>query len=281
MRVMLAALTCLIVQCNTTVPPVTTTATARASPIAAVPTNETIRAPLRPTPLAGSWLESVTLDDGSEANVSLPLGATSPRPIVVGIHGSGDRPDWSCAEWRNVVDSYAFVVCPRGSAFGGAFAWSTIEQLDRRVVQAVSAVRARYGSYVDRGPAIYAGFSQGANLAPYIVRKHEGLFPLIALDEGGYAPTGGDFGAAFVRAGGKRALLSCSTYNCESDFKPSERTLAKSGLDVRVSKLGAFGHTMDSRATSALHEQWKWLVRDDERWRPWLEGRSRAKGEAD
>jgi predicted esterase len=216
-----------------------------------------------------AWLDTVTLDDGSQANVALPLGATSPRPLVVGVHGSGDRPDWSCAEWANVVDSYAFVVCPHGSAFGGGFAWSTIEQLDKRVISAITAVRAKYGAYVDGGPAIYAGFSQGANLAPYIVRNHADVFPMIALDEGGYAQAY-DFGLTFAHGGGKRALLSCSTFRCETDFTASERTLAKSGVDVRVSKLGAFGHTMNQRATSALHEQWKWLVRDDARWSSWL-----------
>src|SRR5512142_3288779 len=85
-------------------------------------------------PLRGTWMETITLEDGSQASVTLPLGATTPRPIVVGVHGSGDRPEWSCGEWRGVVDSYAFVVCPRGTPSGGAFVWSSTEQLERRVM---------------------------------------------------------------------------------------------------------------------------------------------------
>jgi predicted esterase len=265
------ATTALLLACNTAEPPAVATrpAVVAHAPLVAAPT-----APSKPVglaPLGGNdaLLDTVTLDDGSEAQVALPIGATTARPLVVGVHGSGDRPDWSCAEWRNVVDAYAFVVCPHGSAFGAAFAWSTVEQLDRRVIAAIAAVRAKYGAYVDAGPAIYAGFSQGATLAPYVVRRHAGVFPMIALDEGGYAQAS-DFGATFVRGGGRRALLSCSTFGCENDFSASERTLARSGVDVRVSKLGPFGHTMNGRATSALREQWKWLVRDDDRWKPWL-----------
>jgi predicted esterase len=266
------ALVAFLFACNAIPPPVVATRhTVIQVALATLPTVvtvESVSAGL--APLGGdAWLETVALDDGSEAHVALPLGATTPRPLVIGVHGSSDRPDWSCAEWRNVVDAYAFVVCPHGSPFGAAFAWSTVEQLDKRVIAAISAVRARYGAYVDSGPAIYAGFSQGATLAPYVVRRHADVFPMIALDEGGYAQAS-DFGATFARGGGKRALLSCSTFGCESDFATSQRTLARNGVDVRVSKLGAFGHTMNERATSALREQWKWLVRDDARWTSWL-----------
>jgi len=156
-----------LMACNTPPPPVVGMTQPVAAPVIA-PHNprEAVAHDTGLVPLEGAWLESVTLDDGSGANVALPLGATTPRPIVVGVHGSGDRPDWSCAEWRNVVDAYAFVVCPHGSAFGGAFAWSTVEQLDKRVIAAIAAVRARYGAYVHDGPAIYAGFSKGRRSRP-------------------------------------------------------------------------------------------------------------------
>jgi hypothetical protein len=229
----------------------------------------TAHVPTALSPLGGVWLENVRLDDGSDAFVSVPVGATTARPIVVAIHGAVDRPDWACSEWRGATDGYSFIVCPRGSAYGQSFVWSSIAELERQAVASVAAVRAKYGAYVAAGPAIYASFSQGSQLAPYVVARHADLFPVIALDEGGYASTAGPFGAAFARAGGKRALLACSTYNCENDFAASARSLPASGIDTRVSKLGTFGHTMDGRALTALHEQWKWLVRDDPRWTGW------------
>jgi hypothetical protein len=113
-------------------------------------------------PLRGAWLEKITLEDGSEASVTLPLGATEPRPVVIGIHGSGDRPEWSCGEWRGVVDSYAFVVCPEGTPSGNAFVWQSTEQLEKRVLSALAAAQAKYAPYMMDGPIVLAGFSQGA-----------------------------------------------------------------------------------------------------------------------
>ena len=221
-------------------------------------------------PLRGAWMETVTLDDGTEASVTLPLGATEPRPIVVGVHGSGDRPEWSCGEWRGVVDSYAFVVCPHGTPSGNAFVWKSSDQVEKRVMAALAAARAKYGLYVMDGPAIYAGFSQGAHMAAAVVKRHPDVFTLIALDEGGYWQTGGDFAATFARGGGKRALLMCSTPGCQTNFTQSQQLLQKSGVDVRVADLGPFGHTINNDVIAAIKPQWKWLVRDDPRWAPWL-----------
>src|SRR5450631_3704735 len=118
-------------------------------------------------PLGGVWLENVALDDGSDAFVSVPVGATTARPIIVAIHGAVDRPDWACSEWRGATDGYSFIVCPRGSAYGQAFVWSSVAELERQAVASVAAVRAKYGAYVAAGPAIFASFSQGSQLGPY------------------------------------------------------------------------------------------------------------------
>jgi hypothetical protein len=219
-------------------------------------------------------METVQLDDGSEASVTLPLGATSPRPIVVGVHGAGDRPEWSCGEWRGVVDSYAFVVCPHGTPSGNAFVWSSVEQLEKRVMSALVTARAKYGPYVASGPAVYAGFSQGAFLAPFVVQRHADVFPVMALDEGGYGQTAGSFPTTFAHGGGKRALLMCSTPGCETGFSASEQLLGRAGVDARVAKLGPFGHTVNDQVIAALKVQWRWLVRDDARWADWLSSSS-------
>jgi poly(3-hydroxybutyrate) depolymerase len=214
-------------------------------------------------PLSGTWIENITLDDGSDAFVTPPVGATEARPLVVAIHGAEDHPDWACSEWRTVVDAHAFVVCPHGSPYRTAFVWTSVDQLDKRVMAAISSVRAKYGAYVDPGTVVYAGFSQGATLAPYVVARHASVFPVVALDEGAYA-------SASAAPALKRALLACSTWNCENGFTDGARLLARGGTDVHVAKLGNLGHTMDGRAMAALHQQWKWLVRDDTRWTTWV-----------
>jgi hypothetical protein len=37
----------------------------------------------------------------------LPLAATSPRPLVLGVHGNDDRPEWQCGVWRGIVGARA------------------------------------------------------------------------------------------------------------------------------------------------------------------------------
>ena len=215
-------------------------------------------------------METVALADGSEASVTLPLGATEARPVVLGVHGAGDRPEWSCGEWRAVVDSYAFVVCPHGAPRGGAFVWQSSDQLEKRAMAALAAVREKYAPYVLDGPVVYAGFSQGSYLAPYVIRKHPDVFSMMALDEGGYEQTGGDFPRVFAHGGGRRAVLMCSTPMCEGGFSPSRVLLERAGVDARVQKLGPFGHTVNDTVIAAIQPQMKWLVRDDARWASWV-----------
>ncbi|HEY1532616.1 MAG TPA: hypothetical protein VGF76_01315, partial [Polyangiaceae bacterium] len=66
-------------------------------------------------PLANvSWLEELPLEDGNLAYVMPPIGAREPRPLMVGVHGAGDRADWDCGGWRLGASEYPFVVCPQG-----------------------------------------------------------------------------------------------------------------------------------------------------------------------
>src|SRR5688500_7019775 len=48
------------------------------------------------------------------AVVSLPLGSTRRRPVIVATHGAGDRAEYHCELWRAIVGDRGFVVCPRG-----------------------------------------------------------------------------------------------------------------------------------------------------------------------
>lgn len=65
-------------------------------------------------PLGGEWLVRLPLEGFGDAVVSVPLGATSPRAVVVGVHGRNDRPEWACGEWRGVTDARGFILCPHG-----------------------------------------------------------------------------------------------------------------------------------------------------------------------
>lgn len=70
-------------------------------------------APLEPLSSPSALVELPVPRHGP-AVLSIPLGATSRRPVLVAAHGAGDRPEWQCALWRGIVKDRAFVLCPRG-----------------------------------------------------------------------------------------------------------------------------------------------------------------------
>ena len=156
-------------------------------------------------PLAGEWLVPLGEDLGF---VAPPVGSTEPRPVVVAVHGAGDRPDWSCSEWRAIFGPAPFIVCPRGAPMGRAFVWHSADALRAAIARATSALRDAYPGRVLAAPRVYAGFSQGAALGASIVEGAPSDFAYAVFLEGlgdVEAPT---FTRAFHARGGKRIVLA-------------------------------------------------------------------------
>ena len=226
---------------------------------------------------AESWLIELAVEGFRDARVSVPLGATQARPVVVALHGAGDRPEWACGGWRGVTDGYAFVVCPAGAPGGlpNGFVWGNDAMVEREVNAAVGALRRRFGDHVAAGCALLAGFSQGAiRMAPILARS-SGFCPQAALCEGAYDALDRSFARGFVGSGGRRMLLGCSQPYCAKVFREREAPLSAAGIDVRIVDSGGRTHNLNGEMVSALREAWPWLVRDDERWLPYLAERRR------
>ena len=208
-------------------------------------------------PLQAAWLEWVKLAD-SDVALAPPVGATSPRRLVIGVHGAGDRADWSCGGWRLACQAAELVACPQGSKTGPqTFAWASASSLETRVEDALSAARERYGEYIDQGPMIYAGFSQGATLAEPFLRKNAARFPIAILAEGGYRTVqNASFANAYKMAGGHRIVLVCGTSGCFSNAAGAQRILERAGLEVLVVGDAKAGHNLNDRMQKALQSAW-------------------------
>lgn len=208
-------------------------------------------------PLQASWLERLGSGD-EEVVVTPPLGATVARPLVVGVHGAGDRPEWSCGGWRLGSLANSFVACPHGSkSSADRYAWASAAQLAARVEVAVTQTRARFGAYVDQGPLIYAGFSQGATLAEPLLLEHAARFPIAILAEGGYALTRSpSFARAFREKGGRRLVLVCGTRACFQNARAARKGLEHAGLQVLVVGDEQAGHNLNERMQKALQSAW-------------------------
>jgi predicted esterase len=226
---------------------------------------------------AESWLVELPVEGYREARVSVPLGATEPRPIVVALHGAGDRPEWACGGWRGASDAYSFVVCPAGNPGGapGGFVWGNDAAVELEARAAVEATRRRFGPYVASGCTLLAGFSQGAiRMVPILARRGEWC-PEALLCEGAYDSLDKGFARAFVNAGRRRLLLACSQPYCAKVFGEREATLREAGIDVRTVYSGGRTHNLNGEMVSTLRGAWPWLVRDAEPWAPYVAKRER------
>ena len=207
-----------------------------------------------------------------DAVVSVPTGATGPRPVVLALHGNFDRPEWQCEVWRGVTRARAFVVCPRGiprpDAPRSLDRWTYGKGSDVRaeVEAALSAVRARFDSYVASGPILYTGFSLGAIHGVGIVASDGQRYPRAVLVEGGHDGWTAARAKAYAAAGGQRVLFACGQRACKADAAQARKHLQREGIETDLVYGGEVGHTYDGPVASEIARVWTWLVADDPRW---------------
>jgi hypothetical protein len=215
-------------------------------------------------PLGGERLVRLPLEGFGDAAVSVPLGATSPRDVVVGVHGRNDRPEWACGEWRGVTDARPFILCPHGVPVdappGRGLAFAGAERTRREIDAGLVALRARFGAYVADGPMIYAGFSLGALLGVAIVAEAPARFPIAVLGEGGQEQWTPERVASFAKGGGQRVLFVCSTGACEVQSTRPLAALERAGVQTKLVSAGRIGHLVDDRVVVAARAAWPWVT---------------------
>jgi hypothetical protein len=212
-------------------------------------------------PLRAEWLERVGEGD-TEIVIMPPLGAVAPSRLVIGVHGAGDRPDWACGGWRLGSQVSAFIACPRGTKIGPmTFAWSSSSAIEAGVERALAVARARFGPYLDAGPLVFAGFSQGATLAEPVLRRQAARFPIAILAEGGYQTVQSPaFAKSYRDAGGRRVVLVCGTAGCFRAAASAKPVLERAGLQVLVVGDPRAGHNLNQELQRALQASWAAIV---------------------
>ncbi|HEY6562252.1 MAG TPA: hypothetical protein VI072_33520 [Polyangiaceae bacterium] len=224
-------------------------------------------------PLAADGeLVSLPVAGFRDAVVSLPLGTTTKKPVVLALHGNFDRPEWQCEVWRGIVQNTAFVLCPRGTPRSDAAGLDRWEYGSRKktvaeLEAALLALAERYAAYVDPGPVVFTGFSLGAILGVSIVQSDPKRFARVVLTEGGQRGWSRATAKAFKEGGGERVLFACGQGGCVQNSGPLVTLLEKAGLSARVASGGKAGHTYDGSVARAIAENWSWLIEGDERWR--------------
>lgn len=228
--------------------------------------------------MGGDWIEKLDVGDGGLAYVTPATGAREKRPVVLAIHGAVDDPGLMCGAFRLITDVYPFVVCPAGTPIGAdgpgrKYVWGSTEQIEKRAIEAIEAVEAKYPEHVTKGaPVLYAAFSQGATMATPLLVRNAKRFPRAVLTEGGhhaFEPAG--LAQSYAKAGGERVLFTCSQGGCAGFFEPSRAALERAKIAAKVSFSGAHGHSMPPPVRESVNEALPWLIDGMPGWESYAE----------
>jgi len=210
-----------------------------------------------------------------DAVVSLPIGATSKKPIMIAAHGNYDRPEWQCEVWRSIVHDRAFVLCPRGvrrtdspSPDDIRFTYDGGDAMTREIDAGLAALRARYADFVydeAEDAVVYTGFSLGAISGVAFVLRSPAKYPRLVLTEGSHPQWSPAAVHKFATAGGKRVLFACGQPSCVTMSKSVATVMEKKGLAVKVVHGKGVGHGYDGPVADEIRAVFDWLVEGDPR----------------
>lgn len=216
---------------------------------------------------APSWRVSLDVKGFGAASVAVPLGASTPRPVVVVLHGHGDEAEWQCGSFRGVLGGSFFLLCPAGQVSGGAHAWGSFDDTAAELRAALAALKERFGAHVAKGAIALVGYGEGASIAADLARQEPSFFARVALVNGdptAFSPTASKI---FAERGGKRVLFFCITQGCDDRGAERVMSLRRSGAEAK-SVLREVGPYLDQRFTEALKGDMPWLLEGDSRFAP-------------
>lgn len=192
------------------------------------------------------------------AMVFVPAERGERVPLLIAAHGAGDSAQWQCRIWREIVRERALVLCPAGVPLGpGAEPpsfYRNHHELEREVLEAVSAAQTAFADRLQPGAMVYTGYSQGATMGALMLPKHAALFPLLVMVEGGHSEWNRPIARRFKQNGGKAVLFVCGGRFCSTRAARSARYLTEAGVEARLEHVEGAGHTYDGPIAARVQE---------------------------
>ena len=213
---------------------------------------------------AHSWLIDLDVPGFGKAALAVPLGANAPRPIVIALHGSSDRPEWACAALRSIAGPAPFVLCPRGvartdfSASDARYTFGSVDDTARELRAALAALKQRFGVYVAAGPVVLAGFELGADQVAWIAVQEPAFFARLLLIEPSPTSWPSSRAALFGRTGGQRVLFAFGPTH-RTEFELRAVLTSRGGAEARAVFLGDGPVTLEPPSRRLLIQNWPWF----------------------
>jgi hypothetical protein len=214
---------------------------------------------------AGAWLIDLEVAGFGTAALAVPLGANAPRPIVIALHGSADRPEWACATLRSIAGPVPFVLCPRGvvradfTPSDARYTFGSPDDTAAELRAALAALKERFGVYVAAGPVTFSGFELGADQAAFIAAQEPSFFARLLLIEPSPKSWPSSQAALFGRAGGQRVLFAFGPGH-RDELEQRAVLTRRSGAEARAIFLGDRPVTLEPPSRRLLSQNWGWLT---------------------
>ena len=189
----------------------------------------------------------------------------APLPLIVVIHGRGDRPRVPGGPFEGLSHPVR-VILPRGPlTVGAGFGWLPVVVRDGQtevLSAALSEVGDRLARFVARvreermtvGPTILSGFSQGGMLSVTIAVRHPGLAGAVFPLAGWLPPPLWPAGAPPPGAPPIRAMHARDDERIPFDpTRESYEHLRTLGWDLVLSEYDGVGHTMSPEMDATFH----------------------------
>lgn len=224
-------------------------------------------------PLSSSVWFAMPVNGFAHSLVSVPVGATRSKPVVVAVHGNHDRPEWQCEVWRGIIGDRGFVLCPRGVVLDDSpspsdlrYKFTSAQALEKEIDAGLQALKQQFSDYVADGPAIFVGFSLGAIYGVDVVLNKPEMFSRVVFIEGGERWSS-DSASQFRLGGGQKILFACSQPSCTEAVTPAVQILSSSGVDVASVSSKYAGHSYVGEIKQLYAAKFDWLTEGDDRWR--------------
>ena len=221
---------------------------------------------LKLTPLrADAWLVDLDVPGFGKAVVAVPLGATTPRSIVIALHGPADRPEWACSALRSIAGPAPFVLCPRGiqradfPASDARYTFGTSDATASELRAALKELKRRFGVHVAPGSVIFTGFELGADQVAAITSQEPAFFSRVLLIEPSPSSWPSSQSALFARSGGQRALFAFGPAH-RDELQQKAVLTGRAGAESRALFLGDRPPALDAPTRARLKKEWHWLA---------------------
>jgi predicted esterase len=222
-------------------------------------------------PAATHTRELLEVPGFGSAVISLPSEADRRAPVLMVLHGAGDRPEWQCEWWEAALGNRVLIACLRGKAAyprdpETGFYFPHHHYLDKLVVAASRALRQKYAARIAGDRFVMAGFSQGAIMGALVAANHPELFSRLMLIEGGYEEWNVAAGLRLNRSGEARVVFACGQNYCARHALLSQRWLKRAGVESRVELAPGAGHTYADEVGERVLGSLPWLVEGAAGW---------------